>query len=403
VVGQRLFGKSGALYFCILFLSLPLLTSYSHEARMYAWAAFSVTGVFIYSALYLSANRKSDLVLLMLFSLGAAYTHYYGLAAAISANIFVLVCLLSRRNKNWRSHLGYCLVTMLLYLPWIFAMMSQIRSVQKSFWVPPLTWQTILPCFYAPFAARYWLWPSWPLVVMVYCLTIWAVYMNLVVRKERYGTILGLALFIFGFTIFSAAAVSLVSQPILYVRYITVVIVMLLVPTTLFFISIRNKWIKGIVLVLLLYLGITTSLSTSDFSFGPYKQSVEYLHEKYPDIRKVFHVFEITSGPFAEYANYGIENYWYKTDSTVVFTNMDAFSDLHATDSLSKVLKRDEPFCVASPVFLPFNESNLKQIISESQLMNIDTVWDNKVKFGNPILLYILEYRGTKSEADQGL
>ena len=42
VVGQKVFGKSGALYFCLLIISFPVLTAYSHEARMYTWGAFAV-------------------------------------------------------------------------------------------------------------------------------------------------------------------------------------------------------------------------------------------------------------------------------------------------------------------------------------------------------------------------
>jgi uncharacterized membrane protein len=78
--GQRVFGKSGALYFCVLMLSLPMLSAYALDARMYSWGAFTVTGIFLYASLYISLNKRSDLILLMLFSLIAAYTHYYGLS-----------------------------------------------------------------------------------------------------------------------------------------------------------------------------------------------------------------------------------------------------------------------------------------------------------------------------------
>ncbi|MEZ4999111.1 MAG: glycosyltransferase family 39 protein, partial [Bacteroidales bacterium] len=41
--GQRIFGKRGGLLFCLLLASVPMLAVYSHQARMYTWAAFSVT------------------------------------------------------------------------------------------------------------------------------------------------------------------------------------------------------------------------------------------------------------------------------------------------------------------------------------------------------------------------
>jgi hypothetical protein len=75
---------------------------------------------------------------------------------------------------------------------------------------------------------------------------------------------------------------------------------------------------------------------------------------------------------------------------------MAVFNNLHATDSIGKVLKKDEPFCVANFPSMAFNENNLKQIISESQLIRIDTVVDNKVPGGNSLLLYMLKYEGIK-------
>ena len=52
-VGQRAFGKKGALYFCLLLFSLPMIEIYSHNVRMYTWAAFFTTGVFLYAYLYI--------------------------------------------------------------------------------------------------------------------------------------------------------------------------------------------------------------------------------------------------------------------------------------------------------------------------------------------------------------
>ena len=55
--GQRVFGRQGALYLCLLLISVPMLAVYSHQARMYTWAAFSITGVFIYSCLLIRKGQ----------------------------------------------------------------------------------------------------------------------------------------------------------------------------------------------------------------------------------------------------------------------------------------------------------------------------------------------------------
>ena len=391
VIGQKVFGKSGALYFCLLMVSLPMLAEYSHEARMYTWGAFAVTGVFLYAVIFLTSNKRKDLFFLMLFSILAAYIHYYALLAVFWANVFVFIFLLVKKNKNLKTYLVYSLLTIILYIPWLIVMLSQTKKVSQSFWVPALNWQLLLTCILSPFAPKIYLPPFLPMAIIVYSLILWVVYRNYVVRKEKQGMVLGLSLSMFLFTILTAIIVSMLMQPILYMRYLANIIITLLVPVTLFFISSKNNWIKGIILIAILIFGIKVSIEGSFFSFGPYKQSLNYLHEKNPEIKKVFHVLETTAGPFAEYDTYDIQNYWYDPESTIVYTNMDVFTNLLKTDSLGKALKKDEPFCVANFPFMPFNENNMKRILSESKLTKLDTVLDSK----GPgfILLYMLKYQ----------
>ncbi len=400
IAGRRVFGNTGALYFCQLLLSLPMLASYSHDARMYTWGAFTVTGVFLYASLYIASNAKKDLFLLMLFSLAAAYTHYYGLIAAFWANIFVVVSLYIKKNKNWRTHLAYALITALLYLPWLFILFQHTKKAQEFFWVPALTWRDFFACFILPFAQKFWISIfSLLLIIIVYALICWVIYRNYVVKKERHGMILGVSLFIFFATVLTTGIISIFSQPILYHRYIMIIAPMLMVPPALFFIETKNNLLKAILMAVILICGVLVSIRTSYFSYGPYKQSVEYLQKSYPEIKKIFHVFEVTAGPFIEYSSPEVENYWFRNEHTIVFTNMDVFPDLSKTDSIGEFLSNDEPFCVAGFPDMIFNQFNVQKIISESQLLRVDTVVDNKRKFKvyeeayvNKMVLYILKY-----------
>ena len=214
------------------------------------------------------------------------------------------------------------------------------------------------------------------------------------IRKEKQGIVLGLSICMFWCIVLTASAVSMLMQPILYMRYLAIIIVMLLIPVTLFFMNTKNNWVKGIVLAAVFIPGMNISIEGSFFSYGSYKKSMDYIHEKHPEIRKVFHVLETTAGPFAEYDNFNIQNYWYNPDSTIVYTNMNVFNNLLAAGSLHKVLKKDELFCVANFPAMPFNENNMKRIISESRLTKVDTVFDKRIPQGVYILLYMLKYQG---------
>jgi hypothetical protein len=393
-IGQKVFGKSGALYFCLLIVSLPMFAEYAHEARMYTWGAFAVTGTFLFASRFISSNRQSDLIWCMLFTLLAAYTHYYALLAVFWANMFVSIFLLIKRNNQFKIHLIYSLIAFILYLPWLIVVLRQTKKFAESYWVPALNLQSFLTCMLSPFAPKIYLPSFLPLALIIYGIMLWMIYKNYIAGKEKQGLVLGLSLCMFWCTILTAMIVSLLMQPVLYMRYLSNIIILILVPVTLFFTSTNNNWIKGIVLASIMVFGIKISVDGSFFSFGPYQQSMNQIHYKCPEIKKVFHVVESSAGPFAECSNFDIQNYWYNPESTVVYTNMDVFDNLIQTDSLGKVLQEEEPFCLAAFPFLPFNENNVKQILSESQLTRVDTIFDNKAPQGIFIILYLLKYQG---------
>ena len=395
ITGQKVLGKSGAIYLCLLIVSLPMFAGFSHIARMYTWGAFAVTGTLLFASRFLSSDKRSDLIWFVLFSLVAAYTHYYAMLAAFWANVFVLVFLFIKRKEQLKIYLIFSLIALLLYLPWLASVIWQTKNVAHSFWVPALDWQIFLSCLLSPFAPQIYLPPFLPLALIFYVLILVVIYKNYIAGKDKKDLVLGLSLCMFSCTILTAIIITLTIKPVLYMRYISVIITLLLIPVTLFFTTTRNNWIKGIVLTVIFVLGIKISIDGSYFSYGPYQDSINHIHEKYPEIKKVFHVVEGAVGPFIEYNNYDIQNYWYNPEPTTVFTNMDVFDNLIQTDSLENVLQKEESFCLVGFPVMPFNGSNTKRILSESQMTSVDTVFDKKMTPGISIILYLLKYQGT--------
>ncbi|MEJ2627953.1 MAG: glycosyltransferase family 39 protein [bacterium] len=394
ITGQKILGKSGAIYLCLLIVSLPMFAGFSHIARMYTWGAFAVTGTLLFASRFLSSDKRSDLIWFVLFSLVAAYTHYYAMLAAFWANVFVLVFLFIKRKEQLKIYLIFSLIALLLYLPWLASVIWQTKNVAHSFWVPALDWQIFLSCLLNPFAPQIYLPPFLPLALIFYVLILVVIYKNYIAGKDKKDLVLGLSLCMFSCTILTAIIITLAIKPVLYMRYISVIITLLLIPVTLFFTTTKNDWIKGIVLTVIFVIGIKISIDGSFFSYGPYQDSINHIHEKYPEIKKVFHVVEGAVGPFIEYNNYDIQNYWYNPEPTTVFTNMDVFDNLIQTDSIEDVLQKDESFCLVGFPVMPFNENNTKQILSESQLTKVDTVFDKKMTPGVSIILYLLKYQG---------
>ena len=394
--GQRVFGKKGALYFCLILISVPMLAAYSHQARMYTWAAFSVTGVFIYSLLFMKTGRNRDLVLLFVFTMIAMYTHYYSLAAAFVANIFVFIHMSGTKNKMWLHHLYSLLLAAILFLPWLYTFVIQIKKVQNAFWAPEVSLKAILTCFTIPFTEQFWTTNySTGLTILIYSIIVFTYIMSFKNSYSEYRLGLWLSFSVFLGTLLFVILISLFSQPILSTRYVMSIVTMLAIPPTILFIQMKIKWLKIILISVILFLGIRISISNFYFSYGPYKQTIEYISTTYPEISKILHLTEVTAGPMVEYSlNSQLSHYWLKAK----MSNVDAFTEVHQYNTPGEFLKSGEVFCVVRFHNLELNKENLEAVLSESELIKTDTVSDNKFKNGIIIQLYLLKYKGVKMD-----
>lgn len=397
--GQRIFGKLGALYFCLLLVSVPMVAVYSHQARMYSWAAFFITGVFIYSCLFIRTGTTRDLILLFIFTLGSMYTHYYSLIAAFMANLFVLLFLLFTKNRRWIYHLTSSLIASILFLPWLSMFIVQAKRVQGAFWAPEVSLPVIGACFTIPFTEQFWTTPfSKYLTVFMYALIVLSVVFSFRKSFSEYRLAMWMSLFIFLGTLTAASIISLFTQPILYYRYVAVIVTMLIIPVTILLTGIRTKWLRLIVIPLILVPGILISVSAFKFSYGPYKQTVEHITGTYPGINKILHITELTAGPMLEYnGNSGLSHYWLKAE----MSNVDAYTEIKQYQKPGEFLVPGETFCAVQFHDNPLNQNNLDLVLSESELIKKDTVFDSKFQYGIFMQLYLLKYTGIRiSETD---
>jgi len=166
---------------------------------------------------------------------------------------------------------------------------------------------------------------------------------------------------------------------------------LLAVPPAVLFTAMKGKWWKMIMMAVILFLGIRISVSTFRFSYGPYQQAVDYIATHHPEISKIMHLTEITAGPMVEYnGNSGLSHYWLKAE----MSNVDAFPEIHQYTHPGEFLETGETFCVVRFNNLELNTENLDLVLSESEHLKTDTVFDNKVEYGNIIQVYLLKYTG---------
>jgi len=271
----------------------------------------------------------------------------------------------------------------------------QVKRVQNAFWAPEVSLPTILSCFTIPFTEQFWTTGySKSLTILMYTLIVLTIFLSFTKSFSEYRLVLWLSLFIFLGTLFIAAIISLFSQPILYNRYVAVIVPMLIIPVTILLTRIKIKWLTFFLIPVILFLGVRISISAFGFSYGPYKQTIEYITHTYPEINKILHITEVTAGPMIEYnGNSGLSHYWLKAE----MSNVDAFPGIKQYQKPEEFLKSGEKFCVVRFHNLELNQKNLDLVLSESDLIKKDTVYDNKVENGIFMQLYLLNYKGSQA------
>jgi len=401
-VGSRVLGKKGALLLGLISLTLPMQATFAHTARMYTWASFATTGVFLFALAEMRAPSRRNMVALAGFTLLGAYIHYYCVFAAICAHLFVFIHGLIKKNHRWKPHLISLLVVAAAYLPWTLTLLYQVGRVHQDYYLEPVNLQLLLQCYVLPFFHTAYPSPlSKPLLAAFAFLSLAAV-MLIVWRRSEHRLPLALSLTVFNGTVLIAILVSFVLRPILFYRYMATMMVMLAVPPALFLLEVRRPLIRRLLLAGLLVIGLLTAYDAGKETVGPYRSVLHYIKENHPEVTKVYHPAELTIGPSLEYNAIGPwTHYWLANTESVFYTNIGVYRELHQVSHLDEMLEEGEVFCMLDVVGMPLNRENVERVMSSSEQLASEIFRDDKVTVasaqGLQIQVYALRYRGAPS------
>ncbi|MBR5361113.1 MAG: hypothetical protein IK123_09520, partial [Lachnospiraceae bacterium] len=104
------------------------------EARMYSLAALFVLLVFLESYYILTRKNAASYILFTLFSLCAAYTHYYALISVAMIYAALLILVIAKKENIKRVLIIYA-ATIIGYLPWLGKMFTTFERTADSFWM----------------------------------------------------------------------------------------------------------------------------------------------------------------------------------------------------------------------------------------------------------------------------
>lgn len=120
---------------------------YFLNIRMYSWGLLFLLLSFLCFKEIMSTSDKKYWLLLTLFSVCGAYTHYY---VGISTSIIYLSLFIYLIYNN-RSQIKFFILSVIssviLYIPWVLILAGQLKKVHNHFWIPPVDLNLIIDCF----------------------------------------------------------------------------------------------------------------------------------------------------------------------------------------------------------------------------------------------------------------
>lgn len=150
---RKEWGDYVAGMWAVCLVGMSNLTGYWIEIRMYGWGMLFVTLAFLCANDIIKKKTRTAWILFVVFSLCAAYTHYFAcIAAGVSYLILLVWSLTSDRTmlKKWAIASA---ATILFYLPWLYVLFRQMQLVATSYWIPAITIDTVMD--YVIFAFGY--------------------------------------------------------------------------------------------------------------------------------------------------------------------------------------------------------------------------------------------------------
>ena len=134
--------------FLTLALALcPFFVYYATEIRMYGLVCAIVMASIYVLDLALEKNSRKYWAIYTLLLVAALYTHYFSTLAFFAEFIYIIICCRKKIPHIVRKLFFVSLAALVLYLPWIPSLITQVLSVEEGYWIDAFTIETFLRFF----------------------------------------------------------------------------------------------------------------------------------------------------------------------------------------------------------------------------------------------------------------
>lgn len=343
---QKLFTKKVSFIFSIFLILLPVSSYISLEIRTYCFAFVFTLYAVVYGALLLKENTWKDMLLFILFSTLAMYSHNYSIFAIFIFLIIEFITSLFLKKARLKTLLSLIL-TILLFIPWLNVLLNQAQALNENFWISSPNLAVLFHCLYFIFGSHKYL-----VLIIIDILLIflfWGIY-----KKPR-TVIQALYIFLPSFlSLLFFILWSIYKTPMFIPRYMVPVLGGILLFLACIC-SIPKKNYLLIILILILVFPFFNNykeeiLKTDD---TPTKEMIKYIENNSEEEKNFLHIGEFSLGEMEYY--FPNSNHFYYESVPIYVTVPEIYGTTHML-SLKEKLPKEKYILVSQVPFSDFEK-----------------------------------------------
>lgn len=137
---RKRWGSKVSLFYLLWFGLACCTLEVNALVRMYSWGAFFVTAAALFLFSYYEKGKMRDLVVGVLMTLAAMYSHYYAVMAVFVVWVILLAATLVRNRKEVWKILVCGVLIALGYSPWLGVVLQQGQRISNNYWLTRFDW-----------------------------------------------------------------------------------------------------------------------------------------------------------------------------------------------------------------------------------------------------------------------
>lgn len=150
--------NAGYISSIVLIALSSLLYSAVHfnvEVRMYSWAAFFILLSFMFYKKILQGNgsNRKDYLLFALFSILAAYTHYFCIITVGIFYVSIMIIGIKKKGNYLKNSILTWIITVIVYLPWAISFLINYSGNTDKIY--SARYNSIWPCILYIFSSKF--------------------------------------------------------------------------------------------------------------------------------------------------------------------------------------------------------------------------------------------------------